>query len=146
MEEKIISIYNLVSNLKPINMKTKTKPQSKFLIALATILCCIISLVSFGQSSPIVPTEQDFQGTWLGSSHDGNTIEITLTSNWKCEFKINGVPMESVNPVIGYRLPQFFPQTVASVGSPSAPEITVKFYTQDAIAGIRAVSTSASSS
>jgi hypothetical protein len=118
-------------------MKTKPNTKSKTFIAFAAIFCCIISLNSFGQN-PIIPTAQDFAGTWSGATASGNeTVQITLTSNWKCEFMVNGAPSNSVNPVIAYRLPQYFPAAITQNGPPASPEITIKFYTQNAVAGVR---------
>src|SRR5687768_18434526 len=106
-------------------MKTKTKSQSKILIAFAIFFCCFVSLNSFGQNS-FVPTQQDFHGTWTGATQSGNTVEIKLNSNWSCEFKVNGAPVHADNPVTGYRLPQYNPKVVAESGPPSAPEISIK--------------------
>jgi hypothetical protein len=117
-------------------MKTKTKPQLKILIVFAAILCCIFSLNSFAQN-PIVPTMQDFIGTWVGANQDGMPVEVKLNSNWSCEFKVNGAPVHANNPVTGYRLPQYSPRAIAENGAPAAPEILVKFYTRNAIAGVR---------
>ena len=118
-------------------MKTKTKLQSKILIAFAISLCCFVSVNSFGQNS-FVPTKQDFHGTWVGATPTGNTIELKLNSNSSCEFKVNGAPVHLDNPVTAYRLPQYNPKTIAESGPPSAPEIFIKFYTRDALNGIRA--------
>ncbi len=117
-------------------MKTKTKPQFKTIIAFAIFLSCIVSLNSFGQNS-YVPTLQDFYGTWVGTNQEGNSVEVKLNSNWSCEFKVNGTPVHANNPVTGYRLPQYSPRAIAENGSPAAPEILIKFYTRNAIAGVR---------
>lgn len=117
-------------------MKTKTNPQSKILIVFAAILCCIVSTNSFGQNA-IIPIFQDFHGTWVGTNVNGIPVEITLTSDWKCTFNTaNNLPMHSDNPVVAYRMPQYFPKTLADNGPPTSPEITIKFYTQNAMSGI----------
>src|SRR5690242_17650436 len=118
-------------------MKTKTKSRTKILFVLAVFFCCFVSLNSFGQNT-FIPTQQDFHGTWTGVTPDGNTVEIKLNPNSSCEFKVSGVPIHPANPVTGYRLPQYAPKFVEQNGSPSAPEIFIKFYTRNAISGIRA--------
>ena len=114
----------------------KTKRNTHFKIMLTAIVCCIISLTSFGQT-PIIPTFQDFQGTWVGVNADGRPVEITLTSDWRCAFNTdNNVPMHSDNPVVAYRMPQFSPKSLADNGPPTSPEIMIKFYTQNAMNGV----------
>ncbi len=110
-------------------MKTKTDTKSKILIVSAAILCCAISAFSQNQ---IIPSMQDFQGTWIGNNIDGRVVSVTLTSDWKSTFTVSGVPLISSNPVIAYRLPQYL-----SASPITSPEITIKFYTQGAIDGVR---------
>jgi hypothetical protein len=123
-------------------MKTKTK--SKILFGLAAIFCCVISLSSFGQNS-IIPQFQDFHGTWQGLNASGQQVEMTLTSDWKCTFNVNNAPIHADNQIKAYRMPQFFPKNLAANGPPTSPEITVKFYTQNALAGIRLATNSTNS-
>lgn len=115
-------------------MKTKPK-QSKFLIALATILCCIISVNSFGQNT--IPSLQDFHGTWVGQNVDGRNVSVTLTSDWRCNFTVSGQSLSVNNPVIAYRLPDYL-----GASQPTSPQITIKFFTQGAISGIRVAASS----
>ena len=142
-------------------MKTKTKPQWKTVLALAAILYCLNSVVSFAQSPG--PDKADFYGTWVGTDLNGNTIEIILNANSSCTFSINSLPDHSGNPIKAFRLPEYAAlntNTTATTNAalstqPSAddnnsggapvtnspftgPQRTIKFFTQNAMRGIMA--------
>lgn len=123
-------------------MKTKTKPQWKVLIAFAAILCCVISASA---QTPIIPTFDDFHGTWIGPTPTGENVSVTLAANGACNFNVNGSPLNAGNTIVGYRLPQYSPKAIADNGAPSASEIVIKFFTQNAIAGVRTAASSPAS-
>ena len=52
---------------------------------------------------------------------------------------MNGNPIgHAANPIIGFRLPQLTARAIADNGMPPTPEITIKFFTNEAIRGITA--------
>ena len=93
-------------------MKTKTKTHASFLFALATILCCMLSVNSFGQTPG--PDQTDFYGTWQGTDVNGNTVEIILNANSTCVVNINGTPNHAGNPIQAFRLPEYAVSTVST--------------------------------
>ena len=114
-------------------MKTKTKTRSR-LILCATLLWCFISLNTYAQSALQL---SDFHGTWTGGN-DATSVSITLTQKWGCTFNVNGSPLDAGNSIVAYRLPQYSPKALVDNGPPSASEVIIKFYTQNAMTGVRA--------
>lgn len=87
-----------------------------------------------------------FHGTWVGTSQRGDHIQLVLGNRWNSALTINGSPDHANNAILGYRLPEYNPTYIAENGPPSSEKLTIKFFTNNAIHGILAPSSSPSSS